>query len=344
MRKFLVFPFLGLILLVIGGCVSPHPPPITENVSAYGLIEKSEILPEHKIAVDKFSSFNPTFKGVRCRAMQPVEFPEGMTLDEYVRQSFINALSSAGYYSDSAKDSIKGHIVLFENASAMVSDAFIRINIRLTMPNGKQFGVSSNVSWPGKFVGLTACNDMKENIPVAVKKLLVNAFYKPEFRSLLMKRQELSARKKEEERTAKPSPAPLPLNVNKERLVVMQVQGKGISPDEGRIYRNAIVEALSERYEVLSGDDVDAKVNEIFEKESRESIECDTEKCFQDIAIAFQSELIATTTVLKSSGGYMLTVQINNVLDNKAVFTRSRPCEGCNQFAIIGKLREMAGR
>ncbi len=138
------------------------------------------------------------------------------------------------------------------------------------------------------------------------------------------------------------SPA-LAVEEPKERLVVMQVQGKGVSPDERRIYRNAVVEALSWKYEVLSGDEVDATVQEIFEKESRESIECDTEKCFQDIAIEFQAELIATTTVLKVSGGFMLTVAISNVLENRALFTRSQPCKGCDQFAIINVLKSMAG-
>ncbi|MEE8483493.1 MAG: hypothetical protein V3S46_02760, partial [Nitrospinota bacterium] len=90
----------------------------------------------------------------------------------------------------------------------------------------------------------------------------------------------------------------------KERVVVMQVQGPGLSDFDKRSYRAAIVGGLSEKYTVLSGDDVDAKVTEIFEKESRENIECDTEKCFQDIAIEFQAELIAVCTVVKKPGGY----------------------------------------
>tara|TARA_B100002003_G_C13656745_1_gene333712 strand:+ start:188 stop:496 length:309 start_codon:yes stop_codon:yes gene_type:complete len=69
----------------------------------------------------------------------------------------------------------------------------------------------------------------------------------------------------------------------KERLVVMQVQGPGLSSSEKNIYRSAIIKGLKDKYTVLSGDQVDAKVNEIFEKESRESLLCDTEKCFQDI-------------------------------------------------------------
>lgn len=122
----------------------------------------------------------------------------------------------------------------------------------------------------------------------------------------------------------------------------MQVQGKGLSGDERRIYRTAIVNALKEKYVVLSGDQVDAKVNEIFEKESRESIECDTEKCFQDIAIAFQAELIASCTVLKVEGGYMLNLQINNVIENRSIVAESEPCKGCDQFKIINLLKAMA--
>ncbi len=123
----------------------------------------------------------------------------------------------------------------------------------------------------------------------------------------------------------------------------MQVQGKGIPDADKRAYRAAIVKGLRNKYKILSGDSVDATVQEIFEKESRENIECDTEKCFQDIAIAFQAELIAVTSIVKKSGGYLLTLQINNVLENENVLSESVPCRGCDEFQVIDQLILMAG-
>lgn len=133
-------------------------------------------------------------------------------------------------------------------------------------------------------------------------------------------------------------------SAEQERLVVMQVQGPDLSSSERTIYRTAIVKALSDRYIVLSGDDVDAKVKEIFTKESRESISCDTEKCFQDIAMAFQAELIASCTILNADGGYLINLQINNVIENRSILAESEPCRKCKKFDVIDKLKEMASQ
>jgi formylglycine-generating enzyme required for sulfatase activity len=128
----------------------------------------------------------------------------------------------------------------------------------------------------------------------------------------------------------------------KERIVVMRVLGKGLTNDDRNSYRTAIAQGLSKRYSVLSGNSVDAKVKEIFQKESRKAVECDTEKCFQDIAVAFQAELIAVTTVVKKNGGYILNLQINNVLENRNILSESKPCRGCDDFQVIDELVAMA--
>ncbi|MFQ5432352.1 MAG: YSC84-related protein [Nitrospinota bacterium] len=127
----------------------------------------------------------------------------------------------------------------------------------------------------------------------------------------------------------------------KERLVVMKVQGEKLSEAEKSIYRNALVEGLSKTYTVLSGDDIDVKVREIAKKEGGESLQCGTEKCFQEIVIAFQAELIATAVVLKVSQGYMITVQVSNVLENTVIFSKSEPCEGCSEFKVISYLKTL---
>jgi hypothetical protein len=134
----------------------------------------------------------------------------------------------------------------------------------------------------------------------------------------------------------------VPVFAGGERIVVMAVQGKGLASDERNIYRSALVEALGERYEVLSGDDVDRTVQEIFRKESAESVECDAEKCLQEIAIALQAELIATCTIVKRSGGYLLNFQISNVLENRVIFAKSEPCKDCDEFRIVDVLKVMA--
>lgn len=131
-------------------------------------------------------------------------------------------------------------------------------------------------------------------------------------------------------------------SAEKPRLVVMQVQGKGLSNDDRNSYRTAIVKGLGTKYEILSGNSVDTKAKEIFQKESSKAVECDTEKCFQDIAVAFQAELIAVTTIVKKNGGYILNLQINNVLENRNILSESKPCRGCDDFQVIDELIAMA--
>ncbi len=128
----------------------------------------------------------------------------------------------------------------------------------------------------------------------------------------------------------------------KENIVLMPVRGIKLSQMELSTYRTAIAESLGKDYTVYSGDEVDRVIEEIFEKESRENIECDTEKCFQDIAIAFQSELIASTTVLPKEETHLLKFEIINILDNKVIVARTETCEKCGAGEIIDMLKTMA--
>jgi formylglycine-generating enzyme required for sulfatase activity len=80
-------------------------------------------------------------------------------------------------------------------------------------------------------------------------------------------------------------------------------------------------------------------------KESRNALhtECDETRCMQNIAGAFQSELIATANVTKQGGTYFLALSIQNIFDNKVVYSESLPCEGCNPAQVVEKLKELSG-
>ena len=106
----------------------------------------------------------------------------------------------------------------------------------------------------------------------------------------------------------------------------------------------ALVEGLQDRYEVFSGERVQQKAREIFNKESKTAkAECDETRCMEDIAIAFQAELIAVANVTKREDGYFLAISIQNIVDNKVVYSKSLPCENNSAYQIIDKLKELAG-
>ena len=103
-----------------------------------------------------------------------------------------------------------------------------------------------------------------------------------------------------------------PVTTPTERLVLMPIR----VPDEDRNLKGtmetALVKGLQTSYVVYSGERVAQKAHEIFMKESKDTshIECDETRCMQNIATAFQSELIATANVTKQDGGYFLAISI----------------------------------
>ena len=131
--------------------------------------------------------------------------------------------------------------------------------------------------------------------------------------------------------------------VEKETVVLMPLRATGVESSYRGPMETALVEGLQTKYKVFSGEQVHKKVREIFTRESRRAKECDETKCMQDIAIAFQSELIATAQVIKNSGGYLLALSIRNIFDDVAVYSKSIPCEGCNEFKVISQLKLLSG-
>jgi Protein of unknown function (DUF2846) len=139
-------------------------------------------------------------------------------------------------------------------------------------------------------------------------------------------------------KVAKPTIAPT------ERLVLMPlrvgVEDKGL---QGAM-ETALVQGLQQNYIVFSGEQVAQKAHEIFLKESRNTAkkDCDETRCMQGIAEAFQAELIATANVTKQDGGYFLALSIQNIFDNKVVYSNSVPCKNCDSFQVVDKLKELA--
>ena len=68
-------------------------------------------------------------------------------------------------------------------------------------------------------------------------------------------------------------------------LVLLPIQGTGMSATDKDQYRAALARSLSAKYEVFSGDEVDKKLEKFAKKT------CDAEKCLQEMAIAYQATL-----------------------------------------------------
>lgn len=128
----------------------------------------------------------------------------------------------------------------------------------------------------------------------------------------------------------------------KENLVLMSVRlGEADLPLQGAM-ETALLEGLQQKYQVFTGDKVDQRRREVFAKESKKGkIDCDETKCLQDIAAAFNSELLAVVSVAKQSDGYFLAINIRNLWDDKVIYSKSVPCKGCDAYAVVDKLKEL---
>ena len=108
----------------------------------------------------------------------------------------------------------------------------------------------------------------------------------------------------------------------KETVVLMPLHVAGVDRSMLASMEMALVEGLQSRYKVYSGDQVHKKVRDVYMKESQSTEvgkECDETKCMENIAIAFNTELIATASVTKRSGAYFLVLGIRNIFDDVAV-------------------------
>ena len=127
----------------------------------------------------------------------------------------------------------------------------------------------------------------------------------------------------------------------KERIVLMPLR---LDDDLKKLQGSmeaSLINGLQQKYIVFAGEQVSTKARQIFNKESAsKKKECDETKCLQDIAIAFQAELLAVANITKQDGGYFLSLTIQNIFDNKIEYSRSFPCRDCDSFQVVSKLNE----
>ena len=121
----------------------------------------------------------------------------------------------------------------------------------------------------------------------------------------------------------------------KEAMVLLPIQGKGISAQEKDILRAVLQEGLSHRYKVYSGAEVDKKLQKFIKKS------CDTEKCLEEVAINFQGELVGRGIVLPREGEYIVTIEIENVFTDDVVESKTESCSGCKLSGVIDLLKNM---
>ena len=120
----------------------------------------------------------------------------------------------------------------------------------------------------------------------------------------------------------------------KPNLVLLPIDVSQQDADLEGQYGSALQEGLQKRYTVFYGAAVEKELEKEYSK-----IDCDIDTCNQNVAIAFNGELIADSEVKAISGGYLLKLVVRNVLTSEIIETKIVPCENCSQFDVIRQLK-----
>ena len=127
----------------------------------------------------------------------------------------------------------------------------------------------------------------------------------------------------------------LPANF-KSNLVLLPIEVVSSEESYEDEYGAGIQSGLSNSFRVFYGADVEKELEKEYSK-----LDCTAESCNQALAIAFNGELIADASVSKVPGGYLLKLIITNVLTNEVVWSKARPCKGCDLFSLLPALEQL---
>ena len=101
-------------------------------------------------------------------------------------------------------------------------------------------------------------------------------------------------------------------------------------------FGSALQEGLQSRYTVFYGSVVERELEKEYSK-----LDCTAESCNQNVAIAFNGELIADGSVKSTSSGYILKLVVSNVLTGEVVESTTEPCRDCDELDVLDALKKM---
>ncbi len=122
----------------------------------------------------------------------------------------------------------------------------------------------------------------------------------------------------------------------KPNLVLLPIDVSQQDVDLSSEYGSALQEGLQSRYTVFYGAAVEKELEKEYSK-----LDCNAETCNQNIAIAFNGELIADASVKAISVGYLLKLVIRNVLTSEISESQTVPCRKCDSLNVVEKLKKM---
>ncbi len=124
--------------------------------------------------------------------------------------------------------------------------------------------------------------------------------------------------------------------IAKEALVLLPIQGEQLDSESKAVLRAALRHSLSQRYHVVSGAVVDAKLRDLVRTA------CEVADCLRTLAQAFNRDLLGRALVVAKEDDYLITIEIKNVFTDEIVESMTQGCPNCSISDAVLSLRNMA--
>jgi|GEM_PF-1581055 hypothetical protein len=98
-------------------------------------------------------------------------------------------------------------------------------------------------------------------------------------------------------------------------------------------FGTSLQQGLLTDYTVFYGVEVERALEKEYSK-----LDCTAESCNQNIAIAFNGELVADASIKAVSSGYITKLVIRNVLTDQTVLAKTSVCSVCDEIALIANM------
>ena len=125
----------------------------------------------------------------------------------------------------------------------------------------------------------------------------------------------------------------------KEVLVLLPIQVDNSLEAEASLFGTALQQGLGRGFEVFFGPAVEEKLEVEYAKEG-----CTAESCAQNLAIAFNGELIGDTSIQKLEDSFVVQVQINNIVTGQIADSMIEICSGCSKLQLIQFVRAVGSK
>jgi hypothetical protein len=179
MPKIIKICFISITLLFLHACAY-NVTPYASTAQNYKALNK--IPQQRKVSVGAFTTYPEGKDALTCRAAGSIKTPTEKPYHEFIRDSLIQELQSAGLYNGSSEVKIIGHLTKINFSSH--SDANWDIEMDFTV-NGKKITVHTNHQFESAFIADAACTRVAAALTPAVQDLLNKLFNQPAFMEAL---------------------------------------------------------------------------------------------------------------------------------------------------------------